>query len=77
MGSPILHAQDHSGDFSNISNLLPIGATDSWGVSWVDIDNDGYEDLFITDKDETIACEMLFAALVIQSESIGSKSFQF
>jgi len=45
----------------NTSNLLfsPCGAgnmvnayTDSWNGAWVDYDNDGWEDLFVTDKNE-------------------------
>lgn len=37
--------------FSRINdNLLNKDSTDSWTVSWIDINQDGYDDLFVTDK---------------------------
>ena len=31
--------------------LLKISAIDSWSAAWGDFDNDGYDDLFIPNKD--------------------------
>lgn len=35
------------------SGLIPLTTTSSWNNSWVDINNDGWEDLFISDKNHT------------------------
>ncbi|SFW77754.1 FG-GAP-like repeat-containing protein [Chitinophaga sancti] len=43
--------------FSNFSdNLVSKDSTDSWTANWVDVNNDGYDDLFVPDRRSNFPC---------------------
>lgn len=56
--------QNHSSDLSNliftITQIENNFNTDTWNIAWVDYNNDGWEDIFITDKNKNNT-NLLFA----------------
>lgn len=53
--------------FSNCgAGSLIQDATDSWNAAWIDYDNDGDEDIFMTDKGESQACYLF------QNDGLGN-----